>query len=85
MIKLPRIITWNEESRRILDRLVKDGRTWTNDNHIPRLFAQRYPELHRQEYLDIPPRKKGRTWFVTFPNTRIKPLKKGVYEFYKIW
>lgn len=77
---------WDEHSKRLLDQLVKDGRAWTDDIKISRKFGLRHPELEKFDFMDISRTdRKKKTWFVTYPNVRIKPDKHGLYEFYKIW
>jgi hypothetical protein len=75
---------WDEKSRKILEQLTRDGKTYTTDIEITRAFGRYFPELEDNEFLDIARvDRKKKTWFVAYPNVRVRSYKNKKFEFYK--
>ena len=86
---------WNDEIRKKLQQLMKDGVVYTKDINFTRSMGRRYPELFDKDngFLDIGLiGKTHRSMIVKRPNVGIMPIPGSLtqpnrlrFKFYKIF
>lgn len=80
---------WNEESKRIMDVLLRKEKVYTKNHGISSEFSRRYPEIIDNDFLDVVTtryrKKEQKTIFIRPDNVVIIPTKKKIFLFHKIF